>query len=274
MVPRLISADIRGKFVLLGTGTSVGVPVIGCGCHVCRSSNPRNQRLRCAAVAGLPQGTLLIDTPPDLRTQLIRADLGVIDAVAFTHEHADHLFGLDDLRLFQFYLGHAVPVYCEPVVEQRIRHVFDYAFSSLPPTHAGAVPQLEFHPIAEQPFEVLGAKITPIRLLHGPRFKVLGFRLGKLAYCTDTNEIPPASWSLLEDLDYLILDALRHTRHPTHFSLAEAVDAAERINAKQTFFTHISHELEHETTNASLPPHMALAHDGLTLPLDFTDDSS
>ncbi len=253
--------------ILLGTGTSVGVPVIGCPCAVCSSPNPRNQRLRCAAVAGLPEGVLLIDTPPDLRLQLLREKIGVVDAVAFTHEHADHLYGLDDLRLFQFYLGHAVPIFCEPHVERRIRHVFDYAFTQQPPTHAGAAPQVTFQAIGTQPFRVLGATIRPVRLLHGPRFRVLGFRIGDVAYCTDTNEIPSDSWAVLDGLDTLVLDALRQTPHPTHFSLEEAVAAAQRIGARQTYFTHVSHDLEYEATNAELPAGMELAYDGLRIPL-------
>ena len=261
------TTDIRGKFLLLGTGTSVGVPVIGCDCAVCTSDNPRNRRFRCAAAVGLPGGTLLIDTPPDLRTQLLRAGLGAVDAVAFTHEHADHLYGMDEIRLFQFYLGGAVPIYCEKFVEDRIRHVFDYAFSQQPPTHAGATPQIEFRRIDTSPFEALGARIQPIRLQHGPRFKVLGFRIGNLAYCTDTNEIPAESWSLLEGLDYLILDALRIAPHPTHFNLEEAVAVARKIGAQQTYFTHLCHDLEHDATNARLPAGMQLAYDGLELPL-------
>jgi phosphoribosyl 1,2-cyclic phosphate phosphodiesterase len=262
---RVATTDIGGQFILLGTGTSVGVPVIGCPCPVCTSTDPRNHRLRCAAVVGLPEGVLLIDTPPDLRTQLLRAGIGLVHAVAFTHEHADHLYGLDDLRLFQFYLGHPVPIYCEPIVERRIRHVYDYAFSNQEATHLGATPQVRFHPIGTDPFSVLGATLTPIRLLHGPRFRVLGFRLGNLAYCTDTNEIPAESWPRLEGVEILILDALRRKPHPTHFSLDQAIVAARRIGARQTYFTHVSHDLDYEATNARLPPGMALAYDGLSL---------
>jgi phosphoribosyl 1,2-cyclic phosphate phosphodiesterase len=262
---RIATTDIRGQFILLGTGTSVGVPVIGCGCAVCSGNDPRNQRLRCAAVVGLPEGVLLIDTPPDLRTQLLRARIGLIHAVAFTHEHADHLYGLDDLRLFQFYLGRAVPIYCERVVEERIRQVYDYAFDQHEPTHPGATPQFDFRTIGTDPFPVLGTTLTPVRLNHGPRFQVLGFRIGHLAYCTDTNEIPAESWPRLEGLETLILDALRHKPHPTHFSLAQAVEVARKVGARQTYFTHVSHDLDHESTNASLPPGMALAYDGLSL---------
>ena len=237
------TTDIRGKMILLGTGTSVGVPSIGCGCDVCTSSNRHNVRTRCSVVFGLEQGNLLIDTPPDLRHQLLREKIGIIHSVLFTHEHADHIFGLDDLRLFQFYLGHAVPLYCEAAVEARIRQSYDYAFSNEKPTHTGSVPQLELRSMTTKPFEVLGTKVTPIRLKHGPRFEVLGFRVGNIAYCTDTNEIPESSWPLLAGLDCLILDALRYKPHVTHFGLDEAVDAAENIGAARTIFTHISHDL-------------------------------
>ncbi|MDP7019748.1 MAG: MBL fold metallo-hydrolase [Pirellulaceae bacterium] len=267
MVRDVKTKDIRGRLILLGTGTSVGVPCIGCSCDVCTSSDPLDKRTRCAAVLGLPGGNLLIDTPPDLRTQLLREDVGIIHAVLFTHEHADHLFGLDDLRLFQFYLEGPVPIYCEPHVEDRIRRTFDYAFAEHEPTHKGAAPQLEFRTIDTQPFDVLGATIVPIPLRHGPRFDVLGFRIGDVAYCTDTNEIPPASMNLLQGLDVLVLDALRNRPHPTHFSLEEAVAVARTLGPRRTLFTHISHDFGHEATNRSLPPGMELAYDGCSLPL-------
>lgn len=265
--PEPATIDIRGQLVLLGTGTSVGVPTIGCACRVCRSPNPRNQRTRCSAILGLPEGNLLIDTPPDLRTQLLREGLGIVHTVLYTHEHADHLFGLDDLRLMPFYLGHAVPLYCEDFVEQRIRKAFDYAFTAIEPTHAGAVPQLEFRPITLAPFEVLGVRVTPIRLQHGPRFKVLGFRWGNVAYCTDVNEIPPESWPLLDGLDVLILDALRERPHPTHFCLEQAIGVVERVRPRRAIFTHVAHELDYAETNASLPSGMELAYDGQRVPL-------
>lgn len=263
----LHTTDIRGQLVILGTGTSVGVPALGCGCEVCTSVNPRNNRTRCALALGLPGGNLLVDTPPDLRQQLLRETIGIVHAVLYTHEHADHLFGLDDLRLFQFYLGRAVPLYCEEVVQQRIRKSFDYAFTDRPVTHAGAVPQLAFHTIGTDTFELLGTRVTPIRLEHGPNFRVLGFRFGNIAYCTDTNRIPDESWPLLEGLDVLILDALRERPHITHFGLEEAIAVAERVRPKRTLFTHTSHELEYTATNARLPKGMELAYDGQRLPL-------
>jgi phosphoribosyl 1,2-cyclic phosphate phosphodiesterase len=267
-VPRdVLTTDIRGQFILLGTGTSVGVPSIGCPCAVCGSSDVRDKRTRCAALVGLPQGNLLIDTPPDLRQQLLRERVGIMHAVLYTHEHADHIFGLDDLRLFPFYLGHPVPLYCEALVEERIRKSFDYAFAQSEPTHTGAAPQLTFHRIGLAPFDLLGATITPVRLKHGPRFDVLGFRIGNVAYCTDTNGIPPESLALLQDLDVLILDALRHRPHITHFSLDEAIAVARQLKPKRTIFTHMSHDLGHAQTSTILPEGMELGYDGMRITL-------
>ncbi len=253
--------------MFLGTGTSVGVPTIGCECTVCTSGDDRNNRLRCAIAIGLPGGNLLIDTPPDLRTQLLRARISLIHAIAFTHAHADHLFGLDDVRLFPFRLGHAVPIYCEAVVEAQIRKAYFYAFSDQPHTHPGAAPQLEFRQITTEPFETLGATITPIRLHHGPRFQVLGFRIGRVAYCTDVKSIPPESMPLLEGLDVLVLDTLRRTPHPTHLCLEESLSLIAQLRPKRTYLTHISHELEHASTEAELPSSVRLAYDNLRIPL-------
>lgn len=252
--------------VFLGTGTSIGVPVIGCGCDTCTSIDPRNNRMRCGLLLGLPGGVLLVDTPPDLRTQLLREKIGLVHATVYTHDHADHVFGLDDLRLFPYMLGHSMPIYCEANVEARIRKSFDYAFAPEAAAYGGGVPQIDFHTITTEPFEVLGQRVIPIRLGHG-RFRVLGFRFGNVAYCTDTNGIPPESWPLLTGLDVLILDALRFKPHPTHFSLDEAVETARKVGAKRTYFTHMSHDLEHAATNAMLPESMELAYDGLKIPL-------
>ena len=262
-----VTTDIQGEMILLGTGTSVGVPTIGCGCDVCQSTDPKNKRTRCSAILGLPDGNLLIDTAPDLRAQLLREGIGLVHAVAFTHEHADHIFGLDDLRILQFYLGEPVPLLCEEAVERRIRLSFDYAFADIEHTHAGAVPQLTFRRITTDPFAVLGTPITPIRLNHGPRFDVLGFRVGNVAYCTDTNEIPDESLPLLEELDLLVLDALRDRPHATHFSVDEAVQVVERLRPQRALLTHICHELDHSLTNARLPRNIELAFDGQRVPL-------
>jgi phosphoribosyl 1,2-cyclic phosphate phosphodiesterase len=259
--------QLQNQLLFLGTGTSHGVPMIGCGCATCLDENPKNKRGRCSVALGLPRGTLLIDTPPDLRTQLLRERISLVHTVIYTHEHADHLFGLDDLRIFARLLGHELPVYCTERVELRIRKSFDYAFDDATQHYqAGGLPKLVLKRLVDEPVEILGARITPIPLQHG-RSTVLGFRVGNLAYCTDTNGIPEASWPLLAGLDVLILDALRHKRHPTHFSLEEAVETARQLGARKTYFTHICHDLEHETTSASLPAAMELAYDGLLLPL-------
>jgi phosphoribosyl 1,2-cyclic phosphate phosphodiesterase len=267
MVKPVVSRDIRGQLVFLGSGTSHGVPVIGCGCATCRDPNPKNRRTRSSVVLGLPEGNLLIDTTPDMRSQLLREDLGLVHSVLYTHEHADHLFGLDDLRIFADYLGHDLPVYCDEYVRKRIHAIFDYAFD--PATRhfpAGGIPRLVLHEIPPHPIEILGTRVTAIPLRHG-RYPVLGFRFGNVAYCTDTNGVPEPSLDLLQGLDLLVLDGLRHRAHPTHFTLDEAVAMARLLAPRRTLFTHICHDLEHESTNARLPPGMALAYDGLQVPL-------
>jgi phosphoribosyl 1,2-cyclic phosphate phosphodiesterase len=262
-----LSRNMSGKMVFLGTGTSVGVPMIGCPCSVCISENPKNHRTRCAVVLGLPQGNLLIDTPPDLRSQLLREQIGIIHAVAYTHEHADHLYGLDDLRLMQFYLGGPVPIYCEGPVEARIRKSFDYAFHAAEGIHTGGVPKLQLHPINSDPFDLLGMRIVPIRLQHGPRLDILGFRIGNIAYCTDTSAIPAVSIERLQNLDVLILDCLRHQPHVTHLCLDDALALAVQIKAKRTLLTHLSHDLDHEATSKLLPTGVELAYDGMEITL-------
>lgn len=261
------ASSIAGQLVFLGTGTSVGVPVIGCDCATCTSPDPRNNRTRCGLAIGLSEGTLLVDTPPELRIQLVRERIGLAHAVLYTHEHADHLYGLDDLRLFPIKLGHHLPLYCEDAVAARIRSAFDYCFGpGSEKVHPGGLPRVELRRITLQPFSLLGQHVIPIRLMHG-RGAVLGFRFGNVAYCTDVSEIPDESWPLLSNLDVLILDALRPRPHPTHFSLAEAIATAERIGAKRSLFTHMAHELEHVATCNNLPAGMELAYDGLRIPL-------
>lgn len=260
------SAKAPRRLVVLGSGTSTGVPVIGCECRVCRSDDPRNRRMRASVLMTLPRGNLLVDTTPELRLQLVRERIGQVHAIAYTHHHADHIFGLDDARLFPKYTGGPVPLFCEAQTEETIRRAFDYAFSDqaarIP---SGGVPRLRFERIAPAvPFEVLGQTILPIRLEHG-RFEVLGFRVGDLAYCTDVSRIPESSWPLLEGLDTLILDALRHEPHPTHFCLAEALEVVARLRPRRTFLTHLSHDFDHAPTEAALPPGVALAYDGLAL---------
>jgi phosphoribosyl 1,2-cyclic phosphate phosphodiesterase len=253
-------------FTFLGTGTSMGVPMIGCKCAVCRSDDPHNHRYRCAVLVRAPGGTVLIDTPPELRLQLLRERVGVVHAALFTHYHADHLYGLDDLRPVPRLLGGPVPLYCTAEVEGKIRQAFGYAFgpaaAELP---AGMIPKLVFSRITEAPFEVCGETVTPIPLLHA-HFDVFGFRIGDVAYCTDVSEVPRRSWPLLEGLDVLVLDALRHRPHPAHFGIGQALDVIERVRPRQAYLTHMSHEIDHETVNRELPPGVALAYDGLSFP--------
>ncbi len=216
---------------------------------------------------------MLIDTSPDLRTQLLREKIGIVHAVVYTHEHTDHVMGFDDLRLFQFYLGHAVPAYCNATVEARLREAFSYAFSDQETTHAGATPQVTIHSIDTQPFEVLGATITPIPLKHGPHFNVLGFRIGNVAYCTDVSEIPPESRELLQGLDTLILDALRPGGHVTHLSIDQAVEIAQELAPRQTYFTHCACKVDYETVNSQLPDNIELGYDGLRIALESDSHS-
>lgn len=252
------------RLIFLGTGTSTGVPVLGCDCSVCTSSDPRNQRTRPSVLLAFPAGNLLIDTTPEMRMQLLRERVRRVHAIAFTHHHADHLFGLDDARLFPKWIGGPVPVFCEQETEECIKRVFSYAFrENTEHWPAGFVPKIQFVRIRPGvPFEVLGQQVMPIRLDHGP-FTVLGFRVGNLAYCTDVNRIPDASWSLLEGLDTLVLDALRFRPHPTHFSLQEALAVIDRLKPRRTLFTHLSHDLDHSPTEAMLPANVGLAYDGL-----------
>jgi len=252
--------------ILLGTGTSVGVPIVGCQCDVCTSDNPKNNRTRSGVYVSTPQGNFIIDTSPELRIQLIREKIEVVHAALFTHGHADHIFGLDDLRIFGFRLDQNIQLYCEPVVEKQLREVFSYAFvdpASL--THHFAVPRLSFESISTEPFELFGQQIIPIRMFHG-RLPVLGFRIDNIAFCTDVSFIPEESWPLLEGLDVLILDALRNKPHPTHFSVQQGLEVVEKVKPQKTYFTHISHSLEYEQTNAILPNNVELSYDGLRIP--------
>ena len=256
----------KREMILLGTGTSVGVPVIGCDCDVCMSDNPRNHRTRTGVLVKADKGDFVIDTPPELRLQLLREKVSLVEAAVFTHSHADHIFGLDDLRIFGHYLDAAIPLYCEERVERQIRQSFDYAFETpRPDAHHFAIPNLRFERIEAEAFDVLGQTVRPIRLYHG-NLPLLGFRIGDVAFCTDVSRIPDESRPLLEGLDVLILDALRDKPHPTHFSIPESLEEVRKLKPKRAYFTHISHWLEHEATNARLPENVELAYDGLRIP--------
>ena len=255
----------RVRVTILGTGTSTGVPVLNCSCPICTSSDERDKRLRCAAYVEAGDVSVLIDIGPDFRQQAFRAGIEHIDAVLVTHHHFDHVVGMDDLRPYLFHNRMPIPLYAERGSADTLRNMFSYIFrdGSYP-----GVPRLEMNDIAG-PFTV-GSRtnpdamlaITPIPVVHGS-LDILGFRIGNFAYLTDVSMIPNASFSLLEDLDVLVLDALRDRPHPMHMTINTAVETAKRIGARQTWFTHMSHEVLHTDFEARLGPGMAPAHDGL-----------
>jgi len=259
------------QITFLGTGTSQGVPMIGCTCAVCQSPDPADRRFRASIVVTQDDGTqVLVDTTPDLRSQALAARLTRVDAVVYTHSHADHVFGLDDLRRFNALRGGPLLVHGDQSTLDDLRRIFGYAFSS--PAELGmGVPRL-VPSLVEGPFEIAGTRWIPVPILHGRR-PILGYRIGRFAYLTDCSGIPDQTWPLLEDLDLLVIGALRDARHPTHFSLAEAVAVAQRTGTRRTLFTHMSHDLGHAATNAGLPADMALAYDRQSVDLDPTTPS-
>jgi phosphoribosyl 1,2-cyclic phosphate phosphodiesterase len=257
---------LHGKVTMLGTGTSHGVPMIGCTCATCRSTDPRDRRLRPSIhVALRDRISVLVDTSIDLRQQALAHGITRVDAVLFTHAHADHILGLDDLRGFNALQGSPIPCYANHGTWDTIRRQFSYVFEG-PLQEGGGVPQLTTHEITG-PFVVQGIRVVPVPLWHG-KLPILGFRIGNFAYLTDCNRIPDESWRMVENVGVLVLDALRDAPHETHFTVTEAVAAAERIGARQTYFTHMTHDLPHAKTNARLPAGMELAYDGLVLDIE------
>lgn len=253
------------EVIMLGTGTSHGVPMIGCHCAVCKSDDPHDRRTRTSIYVRFGALRLLVDTSPELRIQCTTYGIDAIDAVLFTHHHADHVMGLDDLRRFNWLMKKAIPCYGSQRTLSGLRRMFSYAFEPAPDSPHSR-PQLALQPIDAEPFTIGEQTIIPVPLEHGS-LPVLGFRFGDFAYCTDCNHIPESSLDRLGDLEVLVLDALRRTDHPAHFTLDQAVNMARTIGAKRTYFTHMTHELGHSATNADLPDGMALAHDGLRLSL-------
>lgn len=250
------------RVTFLGTGTSHGVPMIGCECATCRSSDPRDRRLRPSIFIQLDDVSLLVDAGPDLREQALRHRIARVDAILFTHGHADHILGMDDVRRFNAIQRGAMPCYGDAATLGDIRQTFWYVFDPGTPK-GGGLPQLALFEIAGD-FCVGRTEIEPIPLWHGKR-RILGFRLGAFAYLTDCSAIPDESWTRLRGLDVLVLDALRDRPHPTHFTLDEAVATAKRIGARRTLFTHMCHDLSHEATCARLPDGIALAYDGMVV---------
>jgi phosphoribosyl 1,2-cyclic phosphate phosphodiesterase len=254
------------QLTFLGTGTSTGVPALGCTCSTCTSTNPRNHRFRSSVLLTVPEGRILIDTPPELRLALLREQVPYVHAILLTHYHVDHLYGMDDVRLFPKHLGGPLFVYCSEETEAVVRRVFSYAFSEdadyMP---RGYIPQIKFFRVEPgKPFEVLGETITPIALEHG-RFNVLGFRLSNMAYCTDVSKIPETSQERLQGLDLLVLDALRRRYHPNHLCLEDSLAVIRQLRPQQAYLTHISHELEYQEVTAELPERVRLSYDGLKL---------
>ncbi len=254
------------RLTLLGTGTSFGVPQVGCGCAVCRSPDPRDRRTRCAALVEVGGVRLLIDTPPELRLQLVAAGCDRLDGVLYTHEHADHTNGIDDLRIFSVKQRRALPLFGPPETLDRLAGSFRYIFDeAMRPFEGTSKPTLTLNPIEPgAPLEVLGVPVLPIAFRHG-HLRVYGYRIGDVAYVTDVKEVPAEARELLRGLRVLVLNALWWRPHPTHLSIGEAVETARALGAERTFLTHLSHETGHAELAAQLPAGIAPAHDGLTL---------
>ena len=251
---------------ILGCGTSTGVPVPGCKCAVCLSGKPLNQRLRTSALLKVrPDFNILIDASTDLRQQALRWNVDLVNAVLLTHAHADHILGMDDLRVFNFVIKQSLPCYGSQFTLDRVRETFPYIFQRDPDYQGGAIADLDLHRIDDlSPFEVGGLRIQPFPLLHG-KVPVLGFRFGDLAYATDCISIPDVSLDILKGVRYLVLDGLRYKPHRTHMSIPQAIEYADRIGAEKTWFTHMTHTVDYDEVSAQLPSHVALAWDGLEI---------
>ncbi len=261
------------KLTLLGTGTSAGVPMIGCECEVCTSTDPRDRRDRPAAMvqhsdaAGLTH-TVLIDTSPELRHQMVRHRVMAIDGVVYTHNHADHIFGIDDLRRFNAVQQQAVDIYAEPRLIAWLGRTFEYIFDPHKNINASFVPRLIAHPIEPgERFEIAGQSWLPIRLLHG-KLPILGFRIGEMAYCTDCSSVASGSWRLLEELDVLVIDALRYRHHPTHMTVDQALAVIDQLRPRRAYLTHIAHDIRHADLESRLPEHVFLGYDGIVIESD------
>ena len=250
------------KITFLGTGTSQGVPVIGCDCSVCSSSDSRDNRLRSSILSQTKGQTICIDTGPDFRQQMLNANVMSLDAVVYTHEHKDHTAGMDDVRSFNFKQKKPMDLYVNTNVEASLKKEFSYAFKENP--YPG-VPRLELHQIHNSPFTVHGVEFNPIQLMHY-KLPVFGYRIGDFAYCTDVNYIAPKEKEKLKNLDVLILTALRKEKHISHYCLEEALELIKELNPKRAFLTHISHYMGlHEDVSKELPNNVFLAFDGLTI---------
>ena len=251
----------------LGTGTSTGVPVVGCRCGVCSSDDPRNKRLRQSVKVEADGKFFLIDTTPDLRTQLLRDPIPRLDFILFTHSHSDHLMGLDDIRPFNFRQRESIHAFANAPTAKAIRRAFSYIWNDT--QIGGGKPQLELHEVDGE-FEHEGIDVVPLPVAHGD-WTILGYRIGPFAYITDTNGIPDSTIEQMRGIDTLALDGLRPSPpHPTHFTISEAVEAARKIGPRMTYLIHLTHEIDHAACEATLPPNVRLAYDGLQL--EFNDE--
>jgi phosphoribosyl 1,2-cyclic phosphate phosphodiesterase len=253
------------RLTVLGSGTSVGVPTIGCHCKVCTSGDPRDRRLRPSVCIRWEDRVVMIDTGPDFRQQVLAHGIERIDAVFYTHAHADHILGIDDLRPFNFHQREPIPIHASEFTLGVIRRVFSYIFHDGP--SESSRPKIQTHVFDGLPISVAGLDFTPIPVRHGSG-ECYGFRFGRTAYLTDHSEIPEESMPLLEGLDVLFLDALRYKPHPTHSTVDQSMKTVERLKPRITYFTHISHDLGHERAESLLPPHVRLAYDGLEIELE------
>ena len=261
--------DRMMRLTFLGTGTSMGVPVIGCQCVVCQSPDPHNKRLRTSALLQVAGMNLLFDAGPDLRQQALAVGLARVDAVLLTHAHADHISGLDDLRPLNFAQRSAIPLYGSPATLETVRDRFSYAFVN--GSEGSTRPALDLVEVHSQAsFWINQVRATPFDVRHGT-WTITGFRIGRLGYVTDASFIPPESIELLRGLDVLVLNALRQTAHPTHFTLDQAREMIDLLRPRRALFVHMTHDLDHEAVNASLPNHIRLAYDGQVV--EIADES-
>jgi len=256
---------MRAKLTVLGSGTSMGIPTIGCDCAVCHSTDPHDKRTRPSIMLEYNGHVILVDTTPDFREQAIRAQIKQVDAVLYTHSHADHILGIDDLRPLSFRRPNKIPLYARPESAQFLRAMFRYIFDA--DYKFGGIAKVELKPITA-PIELFGARFEPVPVIHGD-MEINGYRFGSAAYLTDFSNIPEQSFSQLRDLDILFLDALRHRPHPTHSTVDNSLRIVERVKPQRAFFTHICHDLPHEATNATFPPHVRLSHDGMVLEFEI-----
>lgn len=252
------------KLTVLGSGTSSGVPLVGCDCAVCLSPNQKNKRLRSSCLFEVNGKNILVDTGPDLRQQCLTHNIRQVDAVLYTHIHADHTHGIDELRFFNFTTKKPVPIYSTAGTLRHLSQAFVYIFNPSK-DYPSLVPKLQPVVIDDQNFDCQGVEVIPIPCHHGATYMTMNYRIGNMAWLTDTNGIPEASLAKLQGLDFLFIDGLRHTPHPTHYHLDEVLKVLPQINAKKTYLIHLAHEYDHDELNKTLPPNVELAYDGLVV---------